>query len=101
MQSNILTAESPKLKLSTTVQVFDNVELDIDLPYYCKSSDAYWKVVSQDKAIRVSTYSSCLMLLDPTHSHNAKDIASAVVVSKQDFNQAFEAALSNIQNALS
>jgi hypothetical protein len=97
MQSNITTTESPKLRINTTVQVYDTVELSLDLPYFCKSSDAFWKIVSQDKAVRVSTYSSCVMILDPTHSHNAKDIASSVIVNESDFNAALQTALDNIQ----
>jgi hypothetical protein len=37
------------------------------------------------------------MIINPTHSHNAKDIAVAVVVSEQEFNQVLETALSNIK----
>lgn len=99
MQSNKITTESPKLKIKTTVQVYDNVELDIDLPYFCKAPDAFWMITDQNKAIRVSGYPSlgCIMLVDPTHSHNAKDIAAAVAITREEFNKAYQTALYNIQ----
>jgi hypothetical protein len=93
------TTDTAKLKISTTVQVYDTVELNIDLPYYCKSPDAYWKIISETESVRVSGYPNpcCVMIINPTHSHNAKDIAVAVVVSEQEFNQVLETALSNIK----
>jgi hypothetical protein len=99
MQNYSTTTEQTKssMKIQTTVTVHDTVELDIELPYYCKTADAFIKVVAEDKAVRVSSFGTLIMITDPSFDHNAKEIASAVVATEDQFNQAYENALSNIK----
>jgi hypothetical protein len=86
------------MKIQTTVQVNEVVEFDIEFPYYCQTPDAFYYVMSEDKAIRVSNYNGCecVMVSSPQHSHTARQIGSAVAVTKSDFDAALDHALTAI-----
>ena len=46
------------MKVLVKRQTTEDVEMDINLPYYCKSGSNYYKVISEDKAIQVTENSA-------------------------------------------
>jgi hypothetical protein len=86
------------MKIQTTVTVNELIEMEIEFPYYCKTEDAFYYVISENKAIRVSNYNSCecVMVTSPQHSHTAREIGKAVACSEKDY----EAALNNALQAI-
>ena len=86
------------MKIQTTVQINELIEIEIEFPYYCKTEDAYYYVMSEDKAIRVSNYNGCecVMVSSPQHSHTARQLGTAVACTKDDYESAFYLALKAI-----
>jgi hypothetical protein len=84
------------MKIQTTVTVNELVEVDIQLPYYCKNGDTLYFIQSEDLTIEVTnnTYYSSVMT-NPT-SWVEKKVASAVTVTEDEFNEALQLALNKI-----
>lgn len=88
-----------KLQIQTTVQVYDTVNLDIELPYYCKTSDgAYHKIITPRKALRLTDHS--LIIVNPQHSHTAKEIAASTVVTENEFDVMAYAIISDAEEII-
>jgi hypothetical protein len=89
----------PTLRIQTTVQVFDVVELDVHLPYYCKTDEVYYRVVTPTHALRVTVNNdfSTLMICNPEYEHTKQEIAKAPACTEHEFYQAFLKAYNNIQ----
>jgi hypothetical protein len=96
------TTDTKKLKINTTVQVYDTVELDIDLPYFCKTpDDVYFKIVSDTEAVRLWADTGCIMICNPQNSHNAREIAKATVVEEIEFQLAYSNAITHLDKLVS
>jgi hypothetical protein len=85
------------MKLQTTITVHDVVEVDIELPYYCKTSDSFLLVVSETEALRV-TCQGCnsIMTTKPTAEHTKEEIASATACTQKEFYEAYRKAFDTI-----
>lgn len=96
----------PTLKINTTVTVHDVVEMEVELPYFCKSKDdTYYKVISRDSALRVvfqefGRLSPVVLIMQGSTSIWQKDIAESVQVSETEFHLAVSLALDHIQKAV-
>ena len=88
------------MKIQTTVQINELIEIEIEFPYYCKTEDAFYYVMSEDKAIRVSNYNGCecVMVSSPQHSHTARQLGTAVACTKCDYESALGRALDAINS---
>jgi hypothetical protein len=88
------TIETPKLILKGSVEI----EKEINLPYFCKYSDNHFiKVVSKYKCVVVQTYSFSFVI-EVNNTPHVGIISQSVPIAEEEFNQAFEAALTKIQN---
>lgn len=86
------------MKLQTTVQVTQLVEIDIEFPYYCQKDDVFFKVESEERAVRVSNYKGtpCIMVTSPAYSNTMNEIAKSTACTKLDFEIAQQTVLNNI-----
>jgi hypothetical protein len=89
------------MKIQTVVTKNELVELDIQLPFYCKTSaSVYYKVVSETKAIRVThKWVDCINTCNPQDSHTANEITQATACSEQEYEAAKAKVFENIQEA--
>ena len=98
METNLTPAiEKTKLKISTTSTV--KVEKEISLPYYANHKGyQYYAVLSENKAILVNAwgeYGGDGILVKGSVIHLLDD---AIEITKEEFEAAFQNALSKIQN---
>jgi hypothetical protein len=96
MQKYSNTTESPKLSIATKTEV--DVYLEVDLPYYCRTSDTYFKVISLEKALRV-TNNNCfsIIITNPTYSHIQREIASGIAITESEFDKAALAVITDVE----
>jgi hypothetical protein len=88
------------MKIQTTVTESKTVDIEIELPYYCKVDDHTYKVVSEDKTIQV-TKNSIGTYTDVTAASTwlfKKDISEGEVISASEFETAYLNALDTINS---
>jgi hypothetical protein len=84
------------MKIQTTVTVYDTIEMDIKLPYYCQFEDKIFKVVSENKTIRVSHSETYNVITSAATWLFEKEIAKATAISPAKFTDAYLQALDGI-----
>lgn len=89
------------MKLKTQVQVTENVDIDIDLPYYCAYSDNHFLKVLGKKTITVKTYdfSTEITVVNTDYVYN--QIHRSKLVTEEEFLNALLKAQQVIRLALS
>jgi hypothetical protein len=86
------------MKIQTTVTVYDTIEMEIELPYYCKFEDKFYKIFSENKTIRVSYSPTYSTICSSATWLFEKEIAKAVSITPVEFAEAYVAALDNISS---
>jgi hypothetical protein len=84
------------MKIQTTVQVNEIIEVDIELPYYCQYEDKFYKVVSKEKTIKVSPYEKYSYISSSATWLFEKEIAKATTINSLRFADAYLQAMDNI-----
>ena len=84
------------MKIQTTITVYDTIEMDIELPYYCQFEDKFFKVVSDKKTIQVTARESYSNICSTETWLYEKDIARATAITAVQFADAYVNALNNI-----
>lgn len=92
------TIESPKLKLS--VDLTQKVEKEIALPYFANYGSMFIKVLENKTTIVVKTYSFTKSIeITPVEHYDSSLVMNGCnPITEQEFNEAYETALTHIQN---
>lgn len=98
MQSTEIKTETPKLKIKTTITEKRQIDIEVDSPYYCKYSDGHFLRVEQDYTLSVKTYQHNTGIDRGHTEHWSGVIPSCTECTEEEFNQAYETALTKIQN---
>jgi hypothetical protein len=99
MQNYVTATESAKssMKIITTITEKKFIEKEIELPYFCKYTDYYYKVATE-KEVVVADYSTGYSSVKRMGFWLAEEnIIKAEPITEQEFNQAFETALNNVK----
>lgn len=86
------------MKIQTTVTVNEIIEVEIELPYYCKYEDKFFKVISEKKTIQVTARETYSNICSTQTWLYEKDIARATTILSYEFENAYLNALSNISS---
>jgi hypothetical protein len=83
------------MKIQTTVKVYDVVELDIQLPYYCKNDDSFFCVESEEDVTDVcltthgyTRISKCSLV-----ERTKEEITKSTSITRREFEAAKQKAL--------
>lgn len=86
------------MKINQMVHESRLIEIDIELPYFCKSDeDTFIKVITEDRILVVKTHNlwSQILLYELMSGHHS-DIAKGQQITEQEFNEACHKALFEI-----
>ena len=97
MTKIIETTEAPKLTIKTTVTESRQVDIEVDSPYYCKYSDGHFFKVEENFTVSVKIYSHVVCIEICSTETWGGLIPDCEKCSKEDFDKAFETALSKLQ----
>ncbi len=107
--TNLLSVEqttklesSSTMKITTTVTHTDNVELEIELPYFCKDEGTgkFYMLESDKKIVTVdpsNIYTAIVSCSSP--SIYSSEIAKSVIITEDEFRDALLAAFTNITSS--
>lgn len=91
-----------QLKIKTKVNVVKEIEVEIKLPYFCKSENGsvFYKVLNEDgDNIRVVTYSfSTSIVFENTLNEYLVFAKGNTEIEENEFNEAFEQVLEILKN---
>lgn len=93
------TTETQKLKISATVTEKKSVEREINLPYFCKLSDTFYKVANENSVLKVDPSDSYTCVIKLGLWLIKDDILKAEQTTEENFNEAYETAFTNIKTA--
>jgi hypothetical protein len=97
MDTNLTeTTEKKKYRLKATVT--EEIEKEVELPYYCKYGESHFiKLESEVKAVIVHTYGFSY-LIEVSNIPNESIISQSEDVSEEEFNEALLTTFVKLQN---
>jgi hypothetical protein len=78
-----------KLKINTTINKREEITLELDLPFYAKSGDKFFKVISKDLTVFVNAQESYKQVTASMSFVYYDEIAKGEAISEDDFLQAY------------
>jgi hypothetical protein len=92
---NVLTLPE-RIKIKTTIAVYDMVEVEIDLPYYCKDKNgSFYCVHKPDVVYQIKHSDTFTMVIKTSLFVMDKNIAEATKCPRDEYLEALEIATDN------
>lgn len=99
--TKIIQTEQPakfKLEVDSFRQIKERVSKELDLPYFFQHEDAFYKIISNNEILVVRVSMSWVSIVKSIPSTFRNEIATGIPRLDFEFEQAFQTALSKIQN---